>query len=541
MDSDAIVPPSSPPLHATFNSIPSSPFFDRPLTGASPKSSSPPPLFSSDDSRESEDIGNYESPRIRKKRKGAWFLGEPSHITPEAKKSKMARNFDSGIYMMSDVSDSMDDLPIHQPPFPEDTTTSVKPRSYAENQFCLKLDEHMEANKRHYDFSGQHNPAAKVEDEDISRIGALASVIAPPGEGEYRSMVPEIYLDFSDNLLCRMTPSLFNVGNITSLNLRNNSIRELPSHIANLRNLRSLNVSHNKLKWLPYEILDLVTPRGPLEVLSSAGNPMMEPVEVFGYPHIILYQNQGERKRVLEPDYPWRYDPDAGRLEHLYGMLNNIQDVDPALFDLMIWHIKYYECVERPDWSKLSATFDPARQIQPTLMARTLATYLDQIGEMLPCSPKLPEDPGNETYPVIVNTKRGAYGVPSSEWFAPPSTSAVPSLLTTSLINTLKKRHLDDLSIEDIRSMMGDNPLKDVEKILDQAQENDRGGFGEFRKCHTCRKEYIVPRAQWVEFWNIHHTSFIPVMVKVCSWGCVPEEVLKKPEHELVLQEGSPA
>lgn len=202
MESDTM--PSSPPAYASTSHLDSSPFFESHSRVYSIKSSSPPPLFSSDDSRESVDISNYQSPRIFKnKRKGTWWnSNESAQNTPEPKKTKMTRNFDSGIYMMSDATDNSEDaLPQHKSPFPVDSAEFHKrdlpspapnPRTVSFNE---KLRYGLDRNHEVYDFQN-----LDLEDENIEDVGRIASVIKPvpdpgdelPEEGQFRSMEPEI-------------------------------------------------------------------------------------------------------------------------------------------------------------------------------------------------------------------------------------------------------------------------------------------------------------------------------------------------------------
>jgi hypothetical protein len=161
----------------------------------------------------------------------------------------------------------------------------------------------------------------------------------------------------------------------------------------------------------------------------------------------------------------------------------------------------------------------------PRYIARTLVSYYEQDGSLLKGSPRLPCS-NEETYPIIIETNQGTYGVPSSPWFAPPSTSKVPSLVTASL-----HRELKSASIGNIRAYLEDFfPV--VEAILSRAQENAADGYGMFRKCHTCHKEYVVARAEWVEFWS-RGGEFLPLKVSVCSWGCVPPGMVQRPQKEL--------
>ncbi|CAO2648780.1 Nn.00g097290.m01.CDS01 [Neocucurbitaria sp. VM-36] len=553
MDSDA-VPPSSPPNASATGAL-NSPFFE-PQDGAfSPKSSSPPPLFSSDDSRESVDVTNYESPRVYKnKRKGTWWDNrESAHNTPEPKKTKISRNYDSGVYMLSDATDSSDDLlPQHKSPFafPMEGASEELPQiSRAEADFCAQLRTGVEKNSEIYEWRG-----LGLQDSDIAEIGGLASVIkiSPdagnelPAEGQYRSMVPELYIDLTQNSLCRLTPSLFDVHSLTTLIMRDNLIEELPQQIGQLRNLQTLDVSLNKLKCLPFELLQLLQPYGSLQRLTTIGNPLLEPMSSARFsagharsePHSMFFTDSFHEDLDLH-----QYEA-TEQLPDLYDSLDSCSDPEQA-----IWRIRCFE-----SWSNAfggderdeaedgleddgyyghhsTLHIDDVVSVTPRYIARTLVSFFDQAGNLIHGSPIQPTSNDKE-YPVIIETNRGTYGAPSSP-FSPPSTSRVASLITTSLHNAFKQRRNDDLTIEYLRDMLPDPIPHEVNAIFARALANDKGGYGEFRQCHVCSKDYVVARAEWIEFWSAGYGVFYPLRVKACSWGCVPEEMMERPEKVL--------
>lgn len=537
MDDDA-VPPSSPP-RAIATNPPSSPFFEPQRYGAfSPKSSSPPPLFSSDDSGETLDITNYESPRIFKnKRKGAWYETEPgdsAQNTPEPKKTKMSRNYDSGVYMMSDNSDaSVDPLPEHKSPFPFaaeaecNDEPGLEPMSMTEAAFCSALRVGVDRNCQSYDFQG-----LDLSDNDIKQIGDLNSVIKNlpdpgndlPAEGQYRSMVPELYINLSQNSLRRMTPSLFHLQHLTTLVLRDNQIEELPPQISQLHNLQELDLSLNKLQHLPFEVLQMLEPHGKLEHLQTLGNPILERVSQT------RYRKLDERMTFISST------------EDMYPRLQTCQDREA-----LVWHIRFIEsmnhflnAVESKYTSGNNTADERVFPHHPTqgvhngdsasarYIGRTLVSYFDQKGQLMKGSPA-PATKDTQDYAVIVDTNEGAFGVPSTPIFTPPASSRIPSLLTMSVMTAL-----ENITVNETRERIGEPVPFDAAAILEQAAHNDAdAGFGYFHQCHVCKKNYIISRAAWVEFWSTSFTVFYPFQVRVCSWGCVPSEMTRKPAKEL--------
>lgn len=480
---------------------------------------------------------NYESPRIFKnKRKGAWYETDnvdSAQNTPEPKKTKMSRNYDSGIYMMSDNSDgSVDPLPEHKSPFPFAAEVAYEeqpePMSMTEAAFYSALRVGLDRNCQNYDFQG-----LDLDDSDIKQIGDLNSVIkilpdsgnGLPAEGQYRSMVPELYINLSQNSLVRLTPSLFHLQHLTTLVLRDNQIEEIPPHISRLRNLQELDLSLNMLQYLPFEILEMLAPLGKLEHLQTLGNPMLERVSQRRY-------------RALDERIVF-----TSSTKDMYPKLQSHRDREA-----LVWHIRYIESMNHHlDAVEAKYTLGPKSvdervfahhptipgdrvtdQASSRYMGRTLPSFFDQTGQLLKGSPPQPLS-SEDDFPVVVVTNEGTYGVPSTPLFEPPSSSRVSSLLTMSV-----KTALASIDVEETRERIGEPVPFDAAAILAQATYNDAdAGFGYFRQCHVCKKDYIVARAEWIEFWSTSFTVFYPFKIRVCSWGCVPSEMNKRPSREL--------
>ncbi|EAT88635.1 hypothetical protein HBI56_042290 [Parastagonospora nodorum] len=539
MDSDA-VPPSSPP-HAT---APGSPFFEPRNTILSPKSSSPPPLFSSDDSRESADLVNYQSPRIFKnKRKGAWWDNAESsaHSTPEAKKTKMTRNFDSGVYMMSDATDSSDSLlPPHKPPFGLDGTVEVDPPELLsiaddrESMFCEKLYRGLDSNAQYYDFSD-----CDFEDRHIQRIGELSSVIKSvpdpgndlPAEGQYRSMVPELYVDLNHNKLQHLTPSLFRVQNLTTLALIDNNIEELPVQISQLRRLRELNISRNHIQSLPFEMLYMWKGGndGGLETLGDSGVQWLHPKD--DRLEIPLPQPLRNFWSTLRTTRSGLEHTDC--VEQLHRTVASMPDRDQH-----VWGVLYLEMIifsDNPTQSghtHYSFFDDEMYFMRPRCLAHSLVSYFDEAGSLIDGSPKPPSS--EDDFATITNTARGAHGVPKS-WFTPPHTKKTKSLLTLAIHSALRHKDQEDLTISDIRHHIGDPVPPVADAILKQAEQNSAGGYGEFKTCFVCKSDFVVARAEWIQWYCLSFGTgrTLPFKAQVCSWGCVPDAISQRPERLL--------
>lgn len=555
MENEA-VPPSSPP-HATTADTPDSPFFDSDDHDYNAKSSSPPPVFSSDDSRESADISNYESPRILKnKRKGGWWdNSEPASSPLVVKKAKMTRNFDrnfdSGIHMMSDASDGSEILPVqHKSPFGLDgsyspvpvaddvpsTSLQSGPMNEQEHSFCSMLYAGLDHNSENYDFS-----FCNLQDEDIQRIGALASVIKNipdpgdelPAEGQYRSLVPELYVNLRDNNLHYLTPSLFDVTTITSLVLTDNPIEELPAQISQLLNLKELNVSNTKLRWLPFELLRFFGRDGMLDIVGDSGVAWLEPkaLQQSCSAHMERMQLSSEEVEEFQSNPASYY---SFLLKRLYDFLGTAPDRGNFL-----WYMRKQEVSVKAQqmqaWD-VELVFPHHPRIGNSgskYLARTPVSYFDAVGAVLKGSPVTPSS-NTEEFDIITETDRGAHGVPIS-LFSPPDVKHkhINPLATMAFHTALRHRHDEDLSIQGLRKRIGEPVPPAAEVLLTQAERNDGAGFGQFRQCHVCSRDYVIARADWIEWWVPRNYKALPFKIRVCSWACVPEGMRTKPAQEL--------
>ena len=111
-----------------------------------------------------------------------------------------------------------------------------------------------------------------------------------PSQESYRSLVPDLIMILSRNVLEMVPSALFSFENLTVLSLRNNQLRSIPPAIGRLRNLVELNLGANQLRSLPFEILQLVW-GGRLDMLTVQPNPFMLPaMKVKGHDCGLTFQ-----------------------------------------------------------------------------------------------------------------------------------------------------------------------------------------------------------------------------------------------------------
>lgn len=514
-------PRSSPaPAHTHTTLIPSSPPFApfNPRYRATSPTSSEPPLFSSDDGPEAADITNYQSPRHKAKRAGPWWSNPYERPAARNKKAKISRNFDSGVFMMSDSSEATNDLLMGDETSPE-SVTPLEREEFERKARVLHRIQRTIDNKDAINRSDTDNNYVfsqfEMQDSDLHHLASLKQIIRHPpdystelpSEGQYRSLVPDLSLDLSKNLLRLLSPRLFDLEHLTSLVLRNNKIESLPPQIAKLPNLLTLDLAGNRLTHLPAEVLSIAVKDYTTEKnrfmrpsfflrLNLFDNPLFDPAQMAPY-------------RVGEPeDKDKDENPnEIRRTHHLHcpefipiELLSRIGTPAPMS---TIRPTRYQHTVIRTCRNIMLHSFSPV-------------SYFDRFGDVVPGS--------------AVLSPRGVFGDPKY----PNGTQAVDPLLEkyrptdpgTSLFGAAFFKALDELPVQQIREYLGSESTPTIDAKLALVEDN----YARIprRHCHTCGKEYVIPRAEWLEFWDWPRRSDqVPVKVQVCSWSCVPEIIGK--------------
>jgi hypothetical protein len=250
------------------NDLPSYESFDMAYSPTGPFSptSSEPPLFSSDGPAASDDVSNYDTHRVKRKRQGPWWENEYEEDVHLPKRRIIQSNEEAK--QPGQLWLDAERIGPHKTELFENMSRLVE-----NNATCYDLEK------------------AALDGWDLEYIGRLNHVIAPipdpgmemPVEGQYRSMVPQLVLKLDDNNIKHLPPVLFSIENLTFLSLRHNCVSYLPSKIRQLRNLESLVLTSNRLGSLPASIFDLMAPPGKLERLDVAQNPFIDNKDASKY------------------------------------------------------------------------------------------------------------------------------------------------------------------------------------------------------------------------------------------------------------------
>ncbi|KAF2710370.1 hypothetical protein K504DRAFT_260228 [Pleomassaria siparia CBS 279.74] len=539
--------------------IPSSPpFLSRIYDECNIPSSEPPtspPLFSSDDPPEEEDLSNYETPRVKRKYAGAWWTSDNDTTPVPRKKSKLSRDmrFDSGCWPCSDmISDEEEEQqPLLAPRVVPNVKDSVRDRerirretsrmSFGEALIYNDIQKGVVNNKTVYVLRGLN-----LSDSEIRHVGELNQVIQPPPdpgadvpeEGQYRSMVPEIRINLDANLLSRLTLSLFSLKHLTRLTLRGNNIHELPPQIAQLRSLKELDVNWNPISYLPAEILRMLTPHGNLDYLGLTASSLLVRKDSWDSSELDACTNN-----VFRPEHGnFNQIDDKHKLFHRLRSVDlpraNSANLDTSFIFPFIEAIKELETMTisqgLPKHHRLSEE-RTMPHTKRTYLGSTAISYYNQVGRLVKNSPKFATS-DQEPFDLIVRiadqtSGPSSYGAPQT-WYEPPKRHSVHSLFKIAFNQALKHDPPTDIEAKYMEDFM---PAQG-ELMMTRAHENIAVQFEPLLTCYCCHRRYTVVAAEWVEFWVSNHpsmdksvTSILPFRVQVCSWGCVPDELAARP------------
>jgi len=335
----------------------------------------------------------------------------------------------------------------------------------------------------------------------------------------YAPLTPKIKLFLAKNELTRLPTELWNISNITVLSLRNNKLLELPPSLCRLRNLQELNVAGNRLKWLPWELLHLMlSPDRKLLRTSLGPNPFIQPCEnrppatgTLG--RLRPSASAGDCARAIRTIR--RRFSALVRLDHTYESLLL------RLYETRLHQLTTNAALVQSDPSDLVLPIPDSSR--PIYVASSKVAFLDLAGSHL----HSPMSSFTRTEPSYVASLTPAE-VPISH------DTAAPSLFELSARACARSMFINQLP-----SLLPEDPPPPVEDALRKVMESKEVGL---RRCSVCRSDYVIPRAQWIEYWYDGHGSgeqFLPFMRQACSGKCV-EQLVDDRTHELAaLQETS--
>jgi hypothetical protein len=497
MDNEIPLPPPrrirhrSPAKSNTSSTAVSSFYRARRLSRFDDRSSQPssdPALFSSDDIPASG-LENYHatvSGAGRKRRyRGTWW-GEQV-VDPKRKRAefKEKRNFDSGVWMGSDEPGS------------ESLLTSEDGSNWGEDLRKTVLDSRTVGLAAPVDSGSVQNPAAAFQGMEESEAQRFARVIVGDclekghesidlGYVDYGLISSHVYISsanypHSEFQLGSLPPGLLQPlkhltrlpsfteapateNAFTSLQpflriyLPNNSLSALPNDIFELRNLKVLSLRNNKFTEIPpaigslteLEVLNLSVNRLtylPWELLKLAQQGKLNFLTLRPNPFLPIEEAQIETwhcKPVTEDSETENEEPETN--SHT-----------PPRLQLRLELPK--DCDPRPIWALVHVATGPI-------------TTMDMEGK--PAEPSI-----HHITPGTTSTK----------------VNNAPSLRELALRTVTKLPYLDQTTDEELAEFP---PL--IVPLLQRAREVRLVGG---QSCSVCGNEYVLPRTEWMEWWDI--------------------------------------
>jgi hypothetical protein len=484
-------PPSSPPQLPTLSDISFQCVAGRKRLHSDYGSLSSDPLFSEDVS-ELDFNGDDDQPKPKRLFKGPWWdVGQKPRqsLRKSMMKKESFRNVDSGVWMGSDSSDdsifgerSRTKLPVRdehkqqrqQPSWQDD------PEDFA----ARKVMDCLENGKEVVDLSGIGLRA--LSNATLSPLHqmikhAFDDLTLPPSEDLFGPLTPSIQLFLYGNQLATLPSELFHLTNITVLSLRNNSLRDIPSSITRLSKLAELNIAGNQLESLPWELFSMLRSTDDVCKVSLRPNP-------FKVPRLSVGSGSPGRASQLHDD-----------------------TVSPS-----------------PLFQQLNERFIHGRQFlnggDKDATPRKKRDSREQLIFLAPSRIRYMDSDSSVVRSLTASSPHGdnTWETPVFEPQHPPTTQA--STTAPSLFELALRSAQVSYDLRDVATTLATNTPPNIVRALEEAAHGAEYGN---ERCSTCTKEFVVPRAEWLEYWfhgheyyDLSEEKILPFKRKACSWEC---------------------
>jgi hypothetical protein len=488
------------------------------------------PVFS-EGASEGEDEGIGEGPRRKRLVRGPWWC-----LRRNMAKRDRWRTADSGVWLGSDLSDeSMDStfssqqelakLEVTEKSAYASASSAPPPSSPLDPAQTLAAEEIarcLDSGREVVDLSNIR--LTTLPDSILRPLHHLIrpihdDLMQPPSEDEFGPLTPSIQLFLSGNKLTSLPRELFSLDNITVLSLRNNTLTTLPPAIGQLKNLKELNIAQNSIRYLPWEMMDLIHCQGPHRQITTRPNPLLDPIPDF---------------TGAAPLPRPRFTPSEFR-EHLsrWGETNG------AFFEKM----KQWYSEDGEEWTmqhelQLKRKLGRLREINYQQEASRAGVDIQNQHQ---CNEQLIylASSAIRFFEVDGSPMRNLKSVAESEEFqyqavfdpemnAPPAAeclTALPSLFELALRSIQSNYNIQD------HSSYPDTLPVSISNALQHAAKSTQYGN---EACSVCGKQFIIARAEWMEFWfngfpsqeALMPETILPFLRKACSWVCAkPSEL----------------
>lgn len=452
----------------------------------------------------------------KRKFRGPWYSQRPAESSgvEESGKNKKSRtftrNFDSAVFMGSDGTNEDDDTDsdlsssVQVPGFASGSQQSFASRPSIPLRPARLSDLHSPeelANKHIQSCIEDARENIDLTDRGLDilpshilkQLQYFVSATSAHTPNNYKALDPKLKLFLSSNSFTRVPGEICNLVHLTVVSLRNNKLVELPSRIAMLQSLVELNVANNNLSYLPYELLVYIScATGPLQTLQIHPNPFYEPSNIS-----VSSDDEVVEKLEVEGD---------------------TQTVSTC------WHVNY--------------------------KYRSFVRFLASDGRLLK-GPNLPRDQSlftsNSGTIKMASNNADCNSIPVAPLNDIPAAPGSTSPSKAFSLHELAVRawsvtpHMPDLS-----TYLGEEAPAQLSRLLEDASTLREQEGGD-RHCTICHRAFVIPRTEWIEWWEISKerndpsrvTSAasplrqmdngrdqverkVPFMRRGCSWKCLP-------------------
>ncbi|KAI9640403.1 hypothetical protein NHQ30_011148 [Ciborinia camelliae] len=473
-----------------------------------PPDSSDPPIFSSDDD---PSVEKYTQKRRKQRFRGPWFdqqLASDSAFEDEALDGKVPvknkrtfdKKVDSGVFMGSDGTD-IDDLDMEKGKKPWPVTNFLMP-------FPLRSRITLDPPK---DIHAQRRIEKCLEDGeeyiDLSRLALdhlQNSTIRPLGTfvkaaRGYAAFEPSLRIILSGNSLTKLPAELFNLNRLIFLSLRNNKLREIPPGIGKLKNLEDLNVSQNNLGYLPYEILDMLV-GGTLYDFQLHPNPFYMPMARSDSTEKVATHLEIE----LQRKWPFIRDPPLRSAENSSRFVRQTINIPRPRFPENDSPPPSTQGAYPPHGMFRETAFTPAVPSEPisgekctlSYQFRTEVRFLNLYGQCVK-GPLFPSDPHWQMSGRHIQ-------LPVARLDDIPEPPVVQSRVQSLMEKALQScsSHPELLQFENLLR----HPPPQIPSLLRRAENISYSGP---TPCTVCNRSFVIPRTEWIEWWEIEKVSKI--------------------------------
>ncbi|APA08924.1 hypothetical protein SS1G_02751 [Sclerotinia sclerotiorum 1980 UF-70] len=508
------------------------------VRGSPPPDSSDPPIFSSDDD---PSVEKYTQKRRKQRFRGPWFdqqLASDSALedepldrkVPIRNKRTFSKKVDSGVFMGSDGTD-FEDIemdkgkklsPADHVPVPSPLKSRIAINTPRDVHAQRKIEKCLEDGEEYIDLSRMaldHLENSTIRPlKSFVKTARTHSALNDTTTHVYDGFEPSLRIILSGNTLTKLPAELFNLNRLVFLSLRSNELQEIPPAIGKLKLLEDLNIAYNKLGYLPYEILDLLVRGGTLYDFQLHPNPFYLPMARLkgGENGATHFEIDLQRKRpwplMNQPFPPPEYVVTLHGDPNMPGPINHQ------------WHQR----------TPISGRPISGEKCSLAYQCRTEVRFLNTFGQcikgpMFPSDPQWKDAEGHVQLPVAdIND------IPEP----PEVQSRVPSLIEKALQSCIRSPEF--LRLESYLECIPPS----MPSLLRRAENVHYSGP---TLCTICDRSFVVPRTEWIEWWEIEKVSkkdrldavtnaanprvenerdtvekLVPLIRRGCSWLCLP-------------------